>query len=207
MGKEEFNKLKVKDQVEYINQKLDKKSLTEICKDINISRATVRKRFLKQGYVFNKNNNKYIYSSEENNEAQKENKHENNTKVLEEKIQVLESKIEAIENKLNNNYKYIYSSEENNEAQKENKHENNTKVLEEKIQVLESKIEAIENKLNNNFSGVNIKKFEGKTVSRCYRLYEEVQKEFSKFCKENSNYKVQDILSMALYEYMKDYKL
>lgn len=160
MGKEEFNKLKVKDQVEYINQKLDKKSLTEICKDINISRATVRKRFLKQGYVFNKNNNKYIYSSEEN-----------------------------------------------NEAQKENKHENNTKVLEEKIQVLESKIEAIENKLNNNSSSVNIKKFEGKTVSRCYRLYEEVQKEFSKFCKENSNYKVQDILSMALYEYMKDYKL
>ena len=76
MGKEEFNKLKVKDQVEYINQKLDKKSLTEICKDINISRSTVRKRFLKQGYVFNKNNNKYIYSSEENNEAQKENKHE-----------------------------------------------------------------------------------------------------------------------------------
>ena len=58
MGKEEFNKLKVKDQVEYINQKLDKKSLTEICKDINISRTTVRKRFLKQGYVFNKNNNK-----------------------------------------------------------------------------------------------------------------------------------------------------
>ena len=159
MGKEEFNKLKVKNQIEYINKKLEKKSLKEICKDINISRSTVRKRFLKQGYVFNKNNNKYIYSFEVN-----------------------------------------------NEAQKENKYENNTKVLEEKIQVLESKIEAIENKLNNNSSGVNIKKFEGKTVSRCYRLYEEVQKEFIKFCKENSNYKVQDILSMALYDYMKNSK-
>ena len=44
MEKEEFNKLKVKDQVEYINQKLDKKSLTEICKDINISRATIRNK-------------------------------------------------------------------------------------------------------------------------------------------------------------------
>lgn len=155
MGKEEFNKLKVKDQVEYINQRLDKKSLTEICKDINISRATIRKRFLKQGYEFNKIQNKYICSLELNNKAEEENKCNNNTKVLEEKIQVLESKIETIENKLNN------------------------------------------------YESINIKKFEGKTVSRCYRLYEEVQKEFSKFCKENSNYKVQDILSMALYEYMK----
>lgn len=156
MGKEEFNKLKVKDQVEYINKKLENKTLTEVCKEIQISRSTVRERFLKQGYLFDKSNNKYKSSSETNNKAQKENECENNTKVLEEKIQALESKIEAIENKLNNNY-----------------------------------------------SGIDIKKFEGKTVSRCYRLYEEVQKDFSKFCKENSNYKVQDILSMALYEYMK----
>ncbi len=155
MEKEEFNKLKVKDQVEYINQKLEKKSLTEICKDINISRTTIRKRFLKQGYEFNKIQNKYICFLELNNKAEEENKCNNSTKVLEEKIQVLESKIETIENKLNND------------------------------------------------NSRNIKKFEGKTVSRCYRLYEEVQKEFSKFCKENSNYKVQDILSMALYEYMK----
>ena len=152
MEKEEFNKLKIKDQVEYINQKLDKKSLTEICKDINISRATIRKRFLKQGYEFNKIQNKYICYLELNNKEEEENKCNNNTKVLEEKIQVLESKIETIDNSR------------------------------------------------------NIKKFEGKTVSRCYRLYEEVQKEFSKFCKENSNYKVQDILSMALYEYMKNRK-
>lgn len=157
MGKEEFNKLKVKDQVEYINKKLENKTLTEVCKEIQISRSTVRERFLKQGYLFDKSNNKYKSSSETNNKAQKENKCKNNTKVLEEKIQALESKIEAIENKLNNNY-----------------------------------------------SGIDIKKFEGKTVSRCYRLYEEVQKDFSKFCKENSNYKVQDILSMALYEYMKN---
>lgn len=159
MGKEEFNKLKVKDQVEYINQKLDKKSLTEICKDIDISRSAIRKRFLKQGYEFNKIQNKYICSLESN-----------------------------------------------NKAEERNKCNNNTKALEEKIQVLESKIEVIENKLNNNSSSINIKRFEGKTVSRCYRLYEGVQKDFSKFCKENSNYKVQDILSMALYEYMENKK-
>ena len=62
---------------------------------------------------------------------------------------------------------------------------------------------AIEDILNNNYNSINIKNFEGKTVSRCYKVYEDFQKEFVKFCKENSNYKVQGILSMALYEYMK----
>lgn len=162
MNKEEFNKLNVKDQIKYINQELENKTLTDVCKEIKISRSTIRERFLKQGYIFNKSKNKYIYSSEANNRVQKENKYNNNTKVLEEKINILESKIEAIESKLNNRYK------ENND--------------------------------------IEVKKFEGKTVSRCYRVYEDIQKEFSKFCKENSSYKVQDILSMALYEYMKNNK-
>ena len=62
------------------------------------------------------------------------------------------------------------------------------------------------NNKNKEFNAIEIKKFDGKTVSRCYRVYEDIQKEFSTFCKENSNYKVQDILSMALYEYMKNNK-
>ena len=56
MGKEEFNKLKVKDQVEYINKKLESKALTNVCKEIQISRSTARERFLKLGYLFDKNN-------------------------------------------------------------------------------------------------------------------------------------------------------
>ena len=162
MGKDDFNKLNLKDQVEFINKNLDSKTLTEICKEIKISRSTIRERFLKQGYIFDKSQNKYIYSSEANNKAQKENKCNNNTNALEEKIKALESKIEAIESKLNNKDK--------------------------------------------EFNSIEIKKFDGKTVSRCYRIYEDIQKEFSKFCKENSNYKVQDILSTALYEYMKSNK-
>ena len=138
MRKEEFNKLNLKEQIEYINKKLENKTLTNLCEEIKISRSTIRERFLKQGYIFDKSKNKYIYS------------------------------------------------EANNEPEKKNINANNTKVLEEKIKALESKIEAINDKLNNNYNS----------------LYEDVQKEFSKLCKKNSNHKVQDILSMALYEYM-----
>lgn len=159
MEKEEFNKLNVMDQIGYINQDLENKSLTEICTKLKISRSTIRERFLKHGYLYNKNQNKYLYS-EGDNKAQEGNEFKNNTNVLEDKIKALESKMEALEDKIN----------------------------------------------NNSLHQINIKKFEGKTVSRCYRLYEDVQKEFSKFCKENSNLKVQDILSMALYEYMENSK-
>ena len=99
MGKDDFNKLNLKDQIEFINKNLERKTLTEICKEIKISRSTIRERFLKQGYIFDKSKNKYIYSSEANNKAQKENKCNNNTKVLEEKIKALELKIESIESK------------------------------------------------------------------------------------------------------------
>ena len=63
MGKDDFNKLNLKDQVEFINKNLGSKTLTEISKEIKISRSTIRERFLKQGYIFNKSQNKYIYSS------------------------------------------------------------------------------------------------------------------------------------------------
>ena len=142
MGKDDFNKLNLKDQVEFINKNLGSKTLTEISKEIKISRSTIRERFLKQGYIFDKNKNKYIYSSEAKNKAQKENKCNNNTNVLEEKIKALESKIEAIESKLNNK--------------------------------------------NKEFNAIEIKKFDGKTVSRCYRVYEVIHKVFSTFCIENS---------------------
>ncbi len=62
MGKEEFNKLNLKEQIEYINKKLENKTLTNLCEEIKISRSTIRERFLKQGYIFDKSKNKYIYN-------------------------------------------------------------------------------------------------------------------------------------------------
>lgn len=160
MKKEEFNKLDIMDQVEYINNNLKNNTLTKICEEIGVSRSTIRDRFSRYGYLFDKAEIKYIYSDAKN-EPYREQKYINNTKVLEDKIKRLESKIEDIECILNSRFKY---------------------------------------------QELSIRNFEGETVSRCYRLYEEVQQEFSVFCKQNSNYKVQDILSMALIEYMENHK-
>ena len=63
MNKEEYNELKVKDQIDFINIELEKKSLTKISEEIKVSRKTLRSRFDKFGYVYDKRSNKYIIKS------------------------------------------------------------------------------------------------------------------------------------------------
>ena len=63
MNKEVFNNLEVKDQIDFINKELENKSLTKISEEIKVSRKTLRYRFEKIGYVYDKQSNKYIEKS------------------------------------------------------------------------------------------------------------------------------------------------
>ncbi|GAA0696812.1 DNA-binding protein [Paraclostridium ghonii] len=61
MIKDEFNKLGIDNQVEYLNINLrEGLSLTKVCKNIGIARSTVGGRVSKQGYIFNKEINQYV---------------------------------------------------------------------------------------------------------------------------------------------------
>lgn len=44
-----------------------------------------------------------------------------------------------------------------------------------------------------------------KAVARHYRIYNDVHKEFKAFCKSHKQYKVQDIISSAIKEYLDKY--
>lgn len=165
LNKEEFNKLGVMDQIDFINIELEEKSLTKISEEIKVSRKTLRNRFDKFGYVYDKRSNKYIIKSIEQDEGGSNNAI--NTNVLFEKIKGLERQMKALEGEVN-------------------------KLKKESKEI--------------GFNEIDIRALEGETVSRCYRLNKEVQKEFSKFCKRNSSYKVQDILGTAIVEFMEKYK-
>ena len=43
------------------------------------------------------------------------------------------------------------------------------------------------------------------TTSSHYRIYKDIQEEFKAFCKEHKQYKVQDIISSAIKEYLDKY--
>lgn len=60
LTKDEFNKLDIIRQIDYLNTQLKKgTSLTILCKNIGIARSTVGGRVKKQGYVFDKEINQY----------------------------------------------------------------------------------------------------------------------------------------------------
>lgn len=175
MNKEEFNKLELIQQVEYINSQLELNSLTKVCEVIGIDRATVRKRFKSKGWELV--DNKYINTG--NTIATVNTKNTTNTKV-----------------------------------QKKNNKSSDIKVLEEKINSLEAQIKGIMDIINTN-STINtvdtteLKKYKGTTVSRNYRINEEVQKEFKKVCNKftaGTDYTVTDIISLALEDFINKHK-
>lgn len=60
MDKKLFNSLTIIEQVNYFNEKLKEgMNITQICTEINISYNTIRDRFTKSFYTYNKLNNKY----------------------------------------------------------------------------------------------------------------------------------------------------
>ena len=99
LNKEEFNKLGVKDQIDFINIELEKKSLTKISEEMKVSRKTLRNRFDKVGYVYDKQSNKYIIKSIEKDEVGLNNTI--NANVLFSKIEGLERQIKALEGEVN----------------------------------------------------------------------------------------------------------
>ena len=67
MNRAEFDRLDKFEQVNYINDQLEKSglTLTNICKKLGIGRSTIRDRFKKIGYIYNKNSNLYLIDNNE----------------------------------------------------------------------------------------------------------------------------------------------
>ena len=191
MNKTEFNSLEVLEQIEYINKSLlEGNTLTNICKSIGIGRSTIRDRFKKVSYEYNKAINQYesiveiveagtIAPAEANEPIKEDIKpviQQSSNLVVGTDNEILTSLInnyDDMNNKLNEMYNW-YKLQSSNKV-----------VQTEKFKVDD---------------------FEGDIVVRSYKLYEPIQREFLEFCKKNNKYKVQDILSQALKEFLEKYR-
>ena len=102
----------------------------------------------------------------------------------------------------------------NTKVNNKNNKSNDIKILEDKINSLEAQIKGIMDIINTNntINTVDIselKKYEGSTVSRNYRINEEVQKEFKLLCNKFTSgtvYTVTDIISLALEDFINKHK-
>ena len=191
MNKTEFNSLDVMEQIEYINKSLlNGNTLTNICKSIGIGRSTISDRFKKVSYKYNKSINQYesiveIIEAIEPALPAGANEHikEDITPVIQQSSNLVVRTDSDILTTIINNYDD--NMNKLNEMYNWYKLQSSNKV----VQTEKFKVDD----------------FEGDIVVRSYKLYEPIQKDFLEFCKRNNKYKVQDILSQALKEFLDKY--
>lgn len=176
-----FNDLDIMEQIHFINERLKEGySLSRLDKEnIISSRKTISNRFKKIGYELNKDTNQYesIISVVEGDKS-------------DDKEPILES-----------SNKVVRGYQANNKLLEEiilNYADMNDKLEEVYKWYLKSSDKVVSDDLK-------IHDFEGEVVTRSYKIYEPIQKEFAEYC-SSSKYRVQDLISQALKEFLEKYR-
>ena len=175
MNKIQFNSLETIDQIQYINKKLiEGNTVTKVCEAIGIGRSTIRDRFKKVGYEYNKSTNQY----ESIIEIMESVEPVTPTGVTEPINEDIEPIIQESSNLVVGTDSQILTSLINNYDDMNNKL--NEMYNWYKLQSSNKVVQAEKFKVDD---------FEGEIVVRSYKLYEPIQKEFLDFCKKNNKYK------------------
>lgn len=176
MTKEQFNQMEVLEQIQYINSELINASLTQLCEQIGVNRSTVSKRFKSKGYVFDKSLNQFQEKEGNATDMQQgatDTQQRNTTKSKD--ITINEGKWKALESQI--------------------------QALEQRISILEANnVQA--NDTTDVQQGNNIRFYKGETIVRAYRIDEEVYRRFKHFTDDNKQFKISDIISTALENFL-----
>lgn len=182
MDKQQFNNMEVLEQLEYINNNIGTESLTKYCDTLGINRSTITKRFKNIGYTFNKELNKYVLN--DTTEVQQNNSGEttrvqqsNNRYVTIDQYKALENRIKALEEA----YKKLNTTEV-----QQNNNGNATEVQQ-------------------NSNSDTIRFYKNEVVVRAYRIDEEVYRRFKAYTDDNKQYKISDIISTAMEDFLNKY--
>ena len=154
MTREEFDKMNIQDQIEYVNKRLwSELSLNKICDGIGISRAGLSKRFKQHGYTFYQN-----------------------SYVLEEDVISDEEILKTFELKLDELNERVTRLEQlNNESVTDTQQVDNSNT---------------------------IRFYKNNTIVRAYRIDDEIYQRFKHYTDENKQFKVSDIISTALEDFL-----
>ncbi|WBL49676.1 DNA-binding protein [Clostridium estertheticum] len=214
----EFDRLEVLSQLEYINTELTKgNTLTKICEAIGVARTTIRDRFLKERYIFNKINNTYEYDKSIIKVVKKQAKGQmgffedapdNNTAGNEKPLQP--SKGTTIVAKKLQNQNVRPNTDVQGIADFNN-------IKNDLLDLVENKNDLME-MLKNYKSNINIidvpqldintlpQDLQRDITTKSVKLYSPVYNSFDKLCKAYSSIKKQDLISLALFEFTNKYK-
>ena len=197
MNREEFDKLELLYQVEYINNQLENNnSVTSVCKQLKIGRSTIRDRFKKIGYNYSKDLKKYLYNESITDVHQEDEKLNNGCITTD------------IQTKNNNSTTGVIQEDVMTEVLNKLDGEikktlldivNNYDVLKEIIELHKSNTSVVKQQIT-----IDLEESESKLTT--IRVNAREMELFNKFCDENKQYRKIDLISQALKEFREKYK-
>ncbi len=188
MNKEEFNKLNFLDKIDYINTRLRKgQTVIRIREDIGIGEKALQKEIKANGYKYSSKEKQYISTTEITTKSTTENVStivvDSNTVVGNENTIVVPRQQQQILGYLENNFEILQEFIEKYKSTTKSTTETTTNYI--SINLIDDK------HLNPKPKSIRINEF--------------VYQDWQKFC-ETKYYSKQDLISMALKEYMEKYK-
>ena len=198
MTKEEFNNLTVLEQLEHVNSlNAEGMSLRNISVGLTMSKTTIRDRFLKIGYTYNKELKQYCKDMSLETQSHQE--------IIKVPQKANKQVIEPI-NKVNTKELQKYDSKEKSKGYDKDILE----LINKKTEILEM-LDYYKNNTNViEKTQINLsylpQEMQTKIINKSIKVYEEVYQSFDKVCSQFSGIKKQDIISLALYEFCEKYK-
>ncbi|MCT4605018.1 MAG: hypothetical protein N4A64_02790 [Marinisporobacter sp.] len=179
MKKDTFNELPIEIQVKNFNRMVKDRSIRKVCEELKIGKTTIRNRFEKEGYIFSRDKNQYI--KDESIGFIKGNEIENKQERVEEKV--IKSNIILTEEK--------------------------SIQLEELIDMvddLKSMVRMWKRESEMQTKTLQIKNFKGQLHVKSIKVYEEVLASFNGFVEKHKEFKQQEIINQALWEFLRKYQ-
>ena len=193
MNKEKFNKLKIEDQIKYINLEIKTKKFEKVCKNVGSNKPAMIKKLRNKGYELNAKRKKFEVHKHEPNihkaETQAKSKeYECDTNIHESKEVVVHKDITKIHPKMQKNI---------------------VEVSEAKDRIFEM-LMWYESKHKNviELPSLNIEKskYESEIITRAFRVHKKTLDWFMELAEKHPQYKQQDLISQALFEFIERYR-
>ena len=193
MNKEKFNKLKIEDQVKHLNLEIKTKEFEKVCKSVGSNKPAMIKKLKNNGYVLNATKKKIeVYKQVPNiHKAETQDKskeHKSDINIHEPKEIVVHKDVTKIHPKTQKNIIEVSDAKDRIFEMLmwyESKHKN---VIE---------IPAL---------NIEKSKFESEIVTRAFRLHKKVLDWFMTLAEDYPQYKQQDLMSQALFEFVERYR-
>ncbi|MGL5713753.1 MAG: hypothetical protein ACRCXT_19115 [Paraclostridium sp.] len=205
-----FKELDIHDQIDYLNTRLlAGQTVIRIREDLGIGEKWLQKHIKANGYIYNQKEKIYKPSTivETNNKAVEVGQNApldksfyNNSTDVE---AIKSDRNTEVESKFYNSREVVVDMDQFNLMLKSYKE---IGKMNEKLDAVYKWYEKEHEVIDVTPNELKIDTFEGEAVSRAYKFYPDVQKDFIEFCKKNKQYKSQDIICQALKEFMDKYK-